>query len=117
MTSKKKPVAKAAVEVVLCTVTKANGEVMEIVAGGGEESTKCLNEKIPPLKKQRVNRGVVLKGLPTEAVSFLQDVPVFENGKLVGFLEEERKTAAVVGRISASKLDLRRFQKDAKQAQ
>lgn len=102
-----KSTAKSAT--VLATITKADGTTMEIVAGG--EAAPLANATVKPLAKHRVNRGAVLKGLPTEERLFLADVPVFEDGKFVGIKEEEQKAATVVGRISVKNLDLRKFAK------
>lgn len=103
-----KSIAKAAATV-LATITKADGTVVEVIAGG--EPQPLANETVKPLAKHRVNRGAVLKGLPTEERVFLADVPVFEDGKFVGVKEETQKAATVIGRISVKNLDLRKFAK------
>jgi Asp-tRNA(Asn)/Glu-tRNA(Gln) amidotransferase C subunit len=89
---------------VIATITRADGTVQEVRVAPlvACEAYKVGKKKVP-VRKDRVK--------PCEAQEFIAEIPVFQDGKLVGFREEERKTAAIVGGIPLSRLDLSRFKR------
>jgi len=90
-------------DIVIGRFVKADGTVMEIRSHPvGGEASKVGKRKVP-VRKDRVK--------PVEGHSFVADVPVFQDGKFVGIVEEEQKTASVIGGVPLSRLDLSRFKR------
>jgi hypothetical protein len=90
-------------DTVIATVTRADGSVMEIRA------LQDLGLVEPGrAKRHRVRRDMLA---PQEARTFDAEIPVVdpETGKVVGYKTEERKTAAILGKIPLSRLDLSRY--------